>query len=182
MIIEILAGALIVCVIAKYAVTANTKAKTKPGNNTTYTFKTKEYQNTQGVDSAFPYRKKSLLTPTEKQFYDILKVKCDSRNLLIYPKVRIEDYIEVTTQKQKNKYRGRIKSRHIDFLVCDAYTNILMAIELDDRSHNTPEAQEVDEFKNKLFEHVNIPLARIKTNPEAYNAEIERNLNLYTRV
>ncbi|MDE7211838.1 MAG: DUF2726 domain-containing protein, partial [Lachnospiraceae bacterium] len=34
------------------------------------------------------------------------------------------------------KYRGYIKSRHVDFLICDSALHILAALELNDPSHS----------------------------------------------
>ena len=85
----------------------------------------------------YPYRKKYLLTKAEYIFYKLLKSKCDERNMLICPKVRLEDFIQVTAKEQVYKYRGYIKSRHIDFLLCDSGLNIIAAVELDDNSHRT---------------------------------------------
>ncbi|MCH5272732.1 MAG: DUF2726 domain-containing protein [Lachnospiraceae bacterium] len=109
------------------------------------------------------YRKKYLLSKTEYAFYIPLKKKCDEYNLLICPKVRLEDFIQVTAQ-ERMKYRGYIKSRHVDFLICDMALNIITAVELDDESHNTATAQKTDMFKNDLYETIGIPLYRIRTN------------------
>lgn len=116
------------------------------------------------------YEKKGLLTKTEYNFYSVLKPMCDSRQLLICPKIRLEDFINVKVMdsKEKMKYRGYIKSRHVDFIICNNMLNILAAIELDDPSHNTAKAKQTDEFKNELFRSVGIPLFRIKTNSD-YN-------------
>lgn len=119
--------------------------------------KSKERQNLDGK-----YKSKLLLTKTEYSFYNILKQKCDEKNLLICPKVRLEDFIQTTAQ-EKMKYRGYIKSRHIDFLICDSKLHILAALELDDKSHDEKKAQETDEFKNELYKVIGIPLYRIKT-------------------
>ena len=105
----------------------------------------------------------SLLTTTEYNFYTTLKELCDKENFLICPKVRLEDFIYVTAQ-ERMKYRGYIKSRHVDFVICNSWLKVIGAIELDDASHNTQQAQEVDNFKNNLFEAIGIPLFRIKTN------------------
>ena len=110
----------------------------------------------------YPYKQKYLLTKTEYKFYKILKEKCDSKNILIFPKVRLEDFIDITSKQNKQKYRNYIKSRHIDFLLCNKNLNIIAAIELDDNSHNTQKAIKIDEFKNKLFQKIGIPLNRIK--------------------
>ena len=96
----------------------------------------------------YPYKAKMLLT---------------NNKYIICPKVRLEDFIEVTNKQELFKYRGYIKSRHIDFLICDNNLHILYALELDDKTHNSEKAKNTDDFKNKLFEKINIKLYRIKT-------------------
>lgn len=110
-----------------------------------------------------PYGRTMLLTKTEYTFYKILKNQCDAADLLICPKVRLEDFIEVKDSNNKSKWRGYIKSRHVDFIITDAKLNIKAAIELDDKSHNSSKAQNTDNFKNNLFKTIEIPLFRIKT-------------------
>lgn len=118
------------------------------------------------------YRKKQLLSKTEYMFYVKLKQKCDEKSLLICPKVRLEDFIEVTSE-EKMKYRGHIKSRHIDFLICDEKLRITGAIELDDTSHRTDKAKKADKFKDNLYRVVGIPLYRVKTS-DRYEEEIDK--------
>lgn len=126
----------------------------------------------------FPYKKKYLLTKTEYRFYNVLKPQCDIRNMLICLKVRLEDFINTTAEENRMKYRGYIKSRHVDFIICDGKLNIVAAIELDDRSHNGVRASQVDDFKNRLFQAVGIPLYRITVkNGSEYMAEICRILD-----
>ena len=116
--------------------------------------------------SYMPYQRNNLLTKTEYKFYLVLKRKCDEQNLLICPKVRLEDFILVPLNnfQEKQKYRGYIKSRHVDFLITDSNLHILAGLELDDPTHDTPEAQIIDEFKDNLFATIGIPLFRIRTN------------------
>ena len=64
----------------------------------------------------YPYAKKYLLSAAEYRFYKMLKEKCDEADLLICPKVRMEDFLTVTDAQNRAKYRGRIKSRHIDWI------------------------------------------------------------------
>lgn len=109
------------------------------------------------------YYKSSLLTRTEAIFYDILKYKCDINDLTICPKVRLEDFIKVREIGEKQSYRGRIKSRHVDFLICDRNLNPLCGIELDDNSHNSWKARKADKFKNELYKAINLPLYRVRT-------------------
>ena len=127
----------------------------------------------QNGTKVYPYKKKDLLTKTEKAFFLILVEKCKSKNLYTFPKVRMEDYIDVTNKDEKARYRGYIKSRHIDFMVCDEKLNILAGIELDDKSHQSEKAQKTDEFKNNVFKEIKIPLFRVKTGTN-YTDEIDK--------
>lgn len=126
------------------------------------------------VCQEFPYTLKYLLTKTEYAFYHVLKEKCDSHNLLICPKVRMEDFLNVTDKQNLMKYRGYIKSRHIDFLLCDSKLHILAGLELDDSSHNTEKAKTTDAFKDNVFQAIGLPLYRIKTaDKNTYEAQLE---------
>ena len=126
-----------------------------------------------------PYSKTNLLTPTEYRFWTELKAVCDAKKLLICPKVRMEDFIQVNVSSyaEKQKYRSKIKSRHIDFMLCDNKLQILAGIELDDKSHNKEEAQKNDEFKNQVFFNLGLPLYRVKVKSENYADEIEQIMN-----
>ncbi len=124
----------------------------------------------------YPYEKKMLLTKTEYAFYKILKKKCDEHNLLICPKVRMEDFLTVTDKKNVMKYRGYIKSRHIDFMLCNKDLHIIAGVELDDNSHKKEKAQAADHFKNQVFCKINIPLFRIKTSGK-YEEQLDTVLN-----
>ena len=132
----------------------------------------------------FPYRKKYLLTKTEYTFYNELRKQCDQYSLHICPKVRLEDIAEVTDKENLNKYRGYIKSRHVDFIITDNKLNVLAGIELDDSSHNNYKAAKTDNFKNGLFNAINIPLFRVKV-ANYYEHEIKhiiQNLEIDTKV
>lgn len=118
-----------------------------------------------------PYKRKHLLTSTEYAFFKVLKPICDAADYMICTKVRLEDLAEVTDKQNVLKWRGYIKSRHVDFILTDNKLNVLAAIELDDSSHNTQKAQKIDEFKNNFFIKIGIPLFRIKTGQD-YNEAI----------
>lgn len=116
------------------------------------------------------YQKKNLLTKTEYAFYMKSKESLQEKNLYFYPKVRLEDFIETTGEwKDKQSYRSRIKSRHIDFLICDDKLHIKAAIELDDKSHSSEKAQAADLFKNELFKSLDLPLIRIQVKQDYTN-------------
>lgn len=133
---------------------------------------TKKADNDNIKINEYPYKQKYLLTKTEYKFYKTLKTICDKQQIIICPKVRLEDFVEVISKDNKQKYRGYIKSRHIDFLLCDTNLYIKVAIELDDKTHNTNKAQKTDELKNNIFKTINIPLYRIKVSEQDYETKI----------
>lgn len=121
----------------------------------------------------YPYEQKHLLTKTEYNFYKILYDYAIENDLLICPKVRMEDFLRVTDKNNYAKFRGYIKSRHIDFLICDSSLRLLCGLELDDSSHNNKDVQVIDNFKDNVFKAIHLPLFRIKTSSN-YEAEIEK--------
>jgi len=58
--------------------------------------------------------------------------------------------------------RGRVKSRHVDYLITDGQGIPKAAIELDGSSHNK-EAYAADMLKDGIFEAVGLPLIRVRT-------------------
>ncbi|MBL4854856.1 MAG: DUF2726 domain-containing protein [Robiginitomaculum sp.] len=85
----------------------------------------------------------------------------------VMAKVRLEDILRVKRAIKDTRlrwqYRGRIKSRHVDFIICDGRGRVIYAIELDGRSHLDDEAKMVDGFKDAIFQHAGINLLRTKT-------------------
>ena len=121
-----------------------------------------------------PFTKKVSFLPVRNTgFTKILKEQCDKNGLLICPKVRMEDFLHVTDRRNRNKYRGYIKSRHIDFILCDRELHMLAGLELDDSSHDTAAAAKTDAFKNNVFKKIEVPLYRIPAEPKLYRNRID---------
>jgi len=119
-----------------------------------------------------PYKSKYLLTPNEYSFYKTLKPIVDKNNCLICPKVRLADIVQITDNKNYMKWFARVSKKHIDFLICDKDLKPLFVIELDDKSHNKPQAYKNDSFKNRLFETIQLPLKRTYNNKNQEDLEI----------
>lgn len=121
----------------------------------------------------FPFEKAdSIVTKTEKEFLKVLLAIIPAEDFYVFSKVRLADIAKV--KKGTNNYMkhfNKIKSKHIDFLICDSVDfEPLLAIELDDPSHLTEEAKGRDHIKNKVLEAAEIPILRIKTQKK-YNKE-----------
>ena len=119
----------------------------------------KETNENELKEENIPYCKKFLLTKNEYYFYKCLKEIADKNDLCVLAKVRLADLVEVNSEakgKERLKYFSKIKSKHIDFVLCDKsnlYPKLL--IELLDSSHNESSRQSRDEFIKKVAEKTN---------------------------
>ncbi len=126
--------------------------------------------------SYMPYKKANLLTKTEYAFFFALMKECNKRKIMVCPKVRLEDVAYVTDKNNRLKYRGYVKSRHIDFILVTMRCEILAGVELDDPSHDNEKAAKTDRFKNELFKTIEVPLIRIKVGTD-YATELNTVFN-----
>ncbi|MHB8626541.1 MAG: DUF2726 domain-containing protein [Aggregatilineales bacterium] len=111
------------------------------------------------------YRKvNSLLTFQERKFYYTVLLQEVGSHYRIYPKVRLGDLIRVANNpKDKRNHEAQLWCKHIDFVVCNGNTlEPLLAIELDDSSHQFPDRQESDLLKDRVCDEADLPLMRVK--------------------
>lgn len=108
-----------------------------------------------------------------------------SSHFHIHSKVRLEDIIRVkrgVNEKLRWAARGRVKSRHVDYLITTAGGRPVLAIELDGASHNPKSPSEADKVKTALFRAARIPLRRIRTGEDfvQISAQITADLSVKT--
>lgn len=109
------------------------------------------------------YKKKYLLTKAEKNFYNVLEKAICDEDFYICPKVRLADIIYISGTKNRQKYFNKIQSKHIDFLLCSKqYLNPVLAIELDDSSHNRTDRIDRDRFVDNALKSAGLPIFRVK--------------------
>ena len=108
-------------------------------------------------------RKASILTQPEQRTYKSLLLAAGNQ-YQVMSKVRLWDIIWLINEPPERKqHLSRLSCRHVDFLLCEPTTlKPLVAIELDDRSHQTPYAIEADRYKDELFAAAGLPLLRLK--------------------
>ena len=130
----------------------------------------------------FTLRESLFVNKSEAVLFDILHKRL-SPKYCIFTKVRLEDIIGVrgrdVNPKLRWSLRGRVKSRHVDFVISTLSGRVLMMIELDGSSHGSSEARRADAFKDGLAAAVNIPLYRIRTGDNFHKkvADIEQQLS-----
>ena len=114
----------------------------------------------------FPYVRKQFFSNNEKKFFEALKYAVNVK-YLIMAQVKLSDIIEITqelTGNEKTTYRNKIQQKHIDFILLNPHDySVVLAIELDDTTHNRQKVMQSDEFKNNALAAAQIPLLRIKT-------------------
>lgn len=121
----------------------------------------------------YPFDKvDSIVTNSEKPFLQVLLLIIPD-DFYILTKVRLADIVKVRKgTKDYLRHFNKIKSKHIDFVICDSFNfEPLLAIELDDPSHLTEDAQDRDYVKDKVLQSSQMPILRVKTQKK-YDKEI----------
>ena len=114
---------------------------------------------------------------SERDFFHALRRAIPSEYHL-HSKVRLEDIVRVKKAIKGQAHwhlRGRVKSRHVDYLITDTDGGLKAAIELDGTSHNK-EALNADSLKDGIFEAVGLPLIRVRVGTN-YNQAARRILS-----
>lgn len=123
-----------------------------------------------------PFAKRPyLLTKAEKSFYDVLKSVAG--NHPVHAKVRLADLVEADHRHLLRKSNfDHIKSKHIDFVICNAASSPLIAIELDDSSHRRPDRVARDRDVNRILEIAALPILRVPVRRAYDGADIAKQL------
>lgn len=110
----------------------------------------------------FPYYSRgTLLTKAELKFYYVLK-SAIGQDYNISCKTRLADIVNCSTSDWHKGFGPKISSKHIDFVLTDPETSeIILCIELDDKTHRLPERQKRDIFVNRVLEKTNTAFYRV---------------------
>lgn len=116
-----------------------------------------------------------LMTPPELRFYRQARKDLGS-DLSLHPKVRVADIITVGGwQRTRPWFRAHaaLAQKHVDFVVCDRMSeSILLAIEVDDRSHARADRIKRDRLLDRAFDKAGVPLLRVAANRRWQAGEI----------
>ncbi|SNB66520.1 Protein of unknown function [Arboricoccus pini] len=121
----------------------------------------------------YRYQPTPLLSAGEKRFATKLLQNLPSHARLL-AKIRVADLIQpVLKEGSAGQQRAfaRIVAKHVDFVIVDESWNVLLAIELDDNSHERPERRRRDDLLNRAFASAGITLHRVRVKKE-YRADI----------
>ncbi len=104
-----------------------------------------------------------MLSPAELNFYRVLQTAV-SDWAIIFTKIRLGDlfYPKAGNRGENTSYRNKIQLKHVDFLLCDPQTlKPMMAIELDDTTHQQKKRRERNEFVDGVFDAAGLPLLHV---------------------
>lgn len=126
------------------------------------------------------YQKKYLLTKYEWKNYQSLKTYAAGMRLIICPKIRLADLVEPKKGKSKSEWQklfNRIKSKHVDFVLCDQDMHVKLIVELDDSSHDREDRQNRDTFVDAALTSAGYKIVHITKFDDAAVAAIDAILN-----
>lgn len=117
---------------------------------------------TWSVSDAFDFRKNLCASRQEGEF--LQAVRQFLPNLQAYPNVPLRNFIDIDKLEERLPVRVRnyAWSAQVDVLLCTRDEDPVAGIELDSIHHDSEEAVERDELKNKLFQLAGLPLVRIR--------------------
>jgi len=109
-----------------------------------------------------PYAKRDdFLSAAEISFFHVLKTILTADHYLL-TKVNLADLFYVKRPHENKGARGRISQKHVDYVICNAKTmEALVAVELDDRSHERENRKKRDAFVDRVFEAAVLPILHI---------------------
>lgn len=107
----------------------------------------------------------SLCTRRELMLWRMLDHKVNHGDYVVLAKVRLGDLIKITEGgKEGFRHLMKLNRKHVDFVIANRKSLApIVAIELDDRSHNSRTRRERDKYVNSVFSIVKLPLLRIQT-------------------
>lgn len=103
----------------------------------------------------------SILSAAENSFFQTLKLAVPE-NACVMAKVRLADFLKVSTRERWQSHFNRISAKHIDFLICEKATmRPTVAIELHDKSHQAERRRKRDDFVRAAITQAGLPMVEI---------------------
>lgn len=118
--------------------------------------------NVENIDYKNIYSKEWLFTYNEKAAYRELKKIADEMGYIVFAKVRILDLIKPIKGIDKYQtYFNKVKSKHVDFVLCNEKLVVEYIIELDDSTHERKDRKERDKFVDEVLSAVGYKIIHI---------------------
>lgn len=111
----------------------------------------------------FTYRKKEyLMSERERLCYNALSSAVGAE-FYVFPQIHLDCLLEPQAYGRDNLYAFRhINQKSVDFVICDKRFKTLLAIELDDRTHERSDRVARDSVVSTVLKNAGVPLLRIQ--------------------
>ena len=119
-------------------------------------------------------RRDFLMSRAEHEFFDIL-VDITKDQYYVFPQIHLSTILDnkVVGQNWKGAFR-HIDEKSVDYVICDkAYIKPLLAIELDDKTHEQSNRKIRDGEVERILSNANLPLLRFGNNGYFNKEEIQ---------
>ncbi len=131
----------------------------------------------------YQYKKKDfLITRAEHEFFDIL-VEIFGDKYHVFTQVHLPTILEhkINGQNWKGSF-SHINGKSVDFVICDKeYIKPLVAIELDDKSHERLDRIERDSEVERMLKEAVMPLIRFENHGSFDKEEINKTISEFLK-
>jgi hypothetical protein len=117
-----------------------------------------------GFTPGLPYDRKPLLTAWERRALLAIRAQLPT-GFYVCPQVRLADMLRFTGKDEFSRSIAvtKVASKSVDFAVVDLMSgDVVLVVELDDRTHDQPDRQRRDDFVNAVLERGGIPVRRFR--------------------
>ena len=123
-------------------------------------------------------RKDFLISRAEHKFFDVLIESIGDR-YYVFPQIHLATILDYKNVRQNDWGAFRhIDEKSVDFVLCDkAYIKPLLAIELDDRTHDRADRKERDEIVESILKEAGLPLLRFENHGNFDKVEITQRIS-----
>ena len=104
-----------------------------------------------------------LMSKAERSFFGVLEQVTDSSKYYLFPQVSLNNLVEVENGTGSYQtYHNKVDRKSVDFVLFDRSTiSPVLAIELDDSSHDREDRQKRDAFVDRVLTKAGLPLLHV---------------------
>src|SRR4051812_37399230 len=121
-----------------------------------------------------------FLSPAERSFFGVLQQAVGS-DFIVFAKIRLADIVRPVKNPSRSGWRSafnRISGKHVDFTLCDpGRLTVLLAVELDDRSHGSLERGFRDNLVDSALSDAGIPILRVPARHSYAPMQVREKIN-----
>ena len=118
------------------------------------------------------FAQRLLLSKPEKCFYKVLRETFSMYTILA--KVRLADLIEANVHPRWQTNFSRIRSKRVDFVICDASFSPLVAVELDGPSAKSVDQPEGDNLVDRILKEASLQVVHVPRQERYFHNELRQ--------